>query len=523
MEVEGRHLCIGCMSELNSDGLCSSCGLIQKDYAPIPRCLVPGTILENRYYLGKVIGEGAFGITYIGWDSRLAIPVAVKEYYPSDLVSRDMVRGANPNVYFYEKEGQETYQQQLKQFLDEARNLSRFNQVNGIVSVRDFFYANNTAYIVMDYIEGCSLKSFVKENGPFSGAKTLQLIKPVMEALSKVHAIGLIHRDISPDNILINEKGELILVDFGAARMRNSELTRSMTVVFKRGYSPEEQYRARGKQGPATDVYSICATMYFMLTGKAPEEAIQRLLEDKTVPLKQFSTGLSSVQIDAITKGMEVQAKDRYPSLQDLMQDLYENEIGMAVGAKRNVNFVVLIAVMISIIAVLVGIIYFGQQAGDSQKLDIENKEVQTSSKDSDKDVSLDEATDSDIDNKTDDKTNNEAKEDATSEQYSTTQAEDITMISLVGATKKEAQEKLDGISNVTFDVTWKKEYSNEVKKGCVISQSIAAGTVMKSNQSIVLEVVVSKGEKVTTKATTTQAPPKTSQPKKDLFDGALD
>ena len=515
MEIENRHLCIGCMSELNSDGICPSCQLVQKDYAPIPRCLVPGTILENRYYLGKVIGEGAFGITYIGWDSRLAIPVAVKEYYPSDLVSRDLVRGTDTNVYFFEKEGQETYQQQLKQFLDEARNLSRFNQVNGIVAVRDFFYANNTAYIVMDYIEGCSLKSYVKEHGPFSGDKTLQLMKPVMEALSKVHAIGLIHRDISPDNILMNERGELILVDFGAARMRNSELTRSMTVVFKRGYSPEEQYRARGKQGPATDVYSICATMYFMMTGKAPEEAIQRLLEDKTVPLKQFSTGLSSVQIDAITKGMAVQAKDRYPSLQDLMQDLYENETGMTIGAKRNVNIVAVIVVIISIIAVLVGIIYFGQQSGSSQKADAK-KEVQTASKDSDMDASIDQAANSNTDYNTTD--------NATSEPLSTTQVEDITMISLLGDTKKEVQEKLDGISNVTFEVTWKKEYSNEIKKGCVISQSIAAGTVMKSNQSIALEVVVSKGEKVTTKATTaTQAPPKTSQPKKDSFDGALD
>lgn len=154
MQVNGLQLCIGCMHTLTNIKECSHCGMIQTEYAPLPRCLVPGTKLANRYVLGKVLGEGSFGITYIGWDEIRNIPVAIKEYYPADLVSRDVLRSKDKKVYAFEKDDASDYETQLQKFYEEAQNLSRFNQLTSIVSVYDFFYENQTAYIVMNYIEG---------------------------------------------------------------------------------------------------------------------------------------------------------------------------------------------------------------------------------------------------------------------------------------------------------------------------------------------------------------------------------
>ncbi|MBD8972520.1 MAG: serine/threonine protein kinase [Clostridiales bacterium] len=243
--------------------VCPYCGLEQRSYTPIPRCLIVGTRLADCYVLGKVLGEGSFGITYIGWDSLLEIPVAIKGYYPSDLVSRDVVRGNDNSVYLFSGIEKEEYDSRLERFLKEARNLTRFNQLPSIVSVRDFFYANNTAYIVMDYIEGESLKAYIKREGAMDAREVLKVFRPILESLEKMHVTGIIHRDISPDNLLFDADHNLVLIDFGAAELQNAELTRTVTITFKRGFSPEEQYRSHGKQGPWTDIYALCASMYY--------------------------------------------------------------------------------------------------------------------------------------------------------------------------------------------------------------------------------------------------------------------
>lgn len=263
MKVNGRERCVGCMKPLTAEGRCAYCGLQQDKYRPIPRCLRPGMCLRDRYVLGRCSGR-AFGISYIAWDCLLDTVVAIKEYFPASLVSRHISEeDEDTNVYIYEKRESQKYQESLKKYLGEAKSLSAYYDLDGIVSVRDFFYANNTAYIVMGYVDGISVKEYVEKNGPIEGEKFLRMLEPVIQSLAKVHQTGVLHRDISPDNMLLTRDEKLVLIDFGAARKENINMTRSMTVVFKRGFSPEEQYRTRGQQGAWTDVYALCATAYY--------------------------------------------------------------------------------------------------------------------------------------------------------------------------------------------------------------------------------------------------------------------
>lgn len=287
------------------------------------RYLPPGTILEERYVVGRVIGQGSFGITYIGRDTLFDDVVAVKEYFPAHHVFRNVTGDEGIKVCLYEDEDQTEYEQMMGKFLDEAKRLSQFREVRGIVSVRDFFFANNTAYMVMEYVEGVSLKEYVEKNGPMKGEWVLLHMDPLMDALERIHETGLIHRDISPDNIIVKPDSSLELIDFGSARQTNTEEEKSLTVVFKRGFSPAEQYRSRGEQGIFTDVYAVCATMYFCLTGKVPDEALERIFVDETPSLLSMpEIELSRSQKKAVMKGISVRAQERYSSIRELRMAL---------------------------------------------------------------------------------------------------------------------------------------------------------------------------------------------------------
>ncbi len=324
MNVDGMNLCIGCMHILDDSDECPYCHMRIKNYKPGPRYLLPGTVLAERYVLGKSLGSGNFGITYLAWDKILLVPVAVKEYYPADIVSRDIIRGTDLNIYVNDKT---EYDKKLNKFIKEARCLARFSNLDGIVSVQDFFYANNTAYIIMKYIEGDSVKKYVKAKGKMDGQEVLRLMKPILGSLCKIHSTGLLHRDISPDNILFQEEEKLVLIDFGSARVQDAVEQKSMTVLFKRGFSPEEQYRPRGKQGPWSDIYAICATMYFMLTGKVPLDAIERMAGEILKPLADMpDINIPIKAKEAIMKGLNVKASDRYQTVSELMSDIYDGQ-----------------------------------------------------------------------------------------------------------------------------------------------------------------------------------------------------
>ena len=322
-------LCYGCMREKETaDQICPYCGFDRDFYEKkrSARSLPTETILNGKYLLGRVLGEGGFGITYLAVDLILEIPVAVKEYFPMGLASRNTSAGRiTENISTLTGEKKTYYEHGLRSFMDEARNLAKFQKTEGVISVKDFFLENNTAYLVMEYLEGKTLQRYLDEKRlPLSEKETLNLMWPVLKALSRIHKEGMIHRDISPDNIMIANDGRVVLIDFGAARISTGAETKSLTVLLKHGYAPAEQYQTKGRQGPYTDIYAVCATMYRMMSGKVPEEAIDRMVEDHVVPLEQWRGLNISYQVSrSIKKGLSVKPQDRYLTVEDLIEDLY--------------------------------------------------------------------------------------------------------------------------------------------------------------------------------------------------------
>lgn len=334
MSENNKKICLGCMQEINTDDIkCPHCGFDPNAYKVNPRCLRLGTKLAGKYIIGKVIGEGGFGITYIGWDEKLELPIAIKEFFPPKIASRDTTTGNN-TIYMFDHADEKSFEEGMRRSVKEARSMSKLEAYEGIVSIRDFFNENKTAYIIMEYVDGETLKEYLKENGKMEPEDVLKVMKPVMKALEQMHRTGMIHRDISPDNIMIRRDGQVKLIDFGAARVAQEEDEKSLTVMLKRGFSPEEQYRSKGHQGPWTDIYALCATMYYMLTGVIPPESMERVLEDKYVSLKEYDIELDTKIADAIDKGLCVLAKNRYQSMSDLIHDIYGEEEKLVIPKK---------------------------------------------------------------------------------------------------------------------------------------------------------------------------------------------
>lgn len=230
-------LCISCFENVGQDTICPHCGFNKDTYEPPAHHLPPGTILAGKYLLGKKIGEGGFGITYIGYDLNLEIKVAIKEYFPSGSVTR--IASSSNTVTVYDGEYFQMFMHGRDKFIEEARTLAKFDNFDGIVSVKDFFTENGTAYIVMEYLQGQSLGDFLKSNGVINYKVALDMIKPILTALKSLHACGLIHRDISPDNIMITQSGSIKLIDFGAAREISLDAQKSLSVQLRPGYAPE--------------------------------------------------------------------------------------------------------------------------------------------------------------------------------------------------------------------------------------------------------------------------------------------
>ena len=333
--IDVENLCKWCMREMTPDQEnCPMCGFNRKQKLErSEKCLPADTILNGRYLIGRVLGEGGFGITYLALDLVQDQPVAVKEYFPMGLVSRNMEGTGNTELSILSGEQRNYYRNGLKRFSEEAQNLRKFCEYPGIVTARDFFNANGTAYLVMDYIEGQSLKQYMKwymqsspGHVPMDYRTAIAFLEPVMKSLAQMHQAGLIHRDISPDNILVDKDGKVTLIDFGAARVDMGDELRSMTVMVKHGYAPEEQYRRHGRQGTWTDVYALCATLYHMISGKLPEESVERLYRDEVEPLKKLSLVMPVPETisDTIEKGMAVRAENRCQTVGELWQKLKE-------------------------------------------------------------------------------------------------------------------------------------------------------------------------------------------------------
>jgi serine/threonine protein kinase len=314
--------CMGCFAQLaSSGGICPNCGYNEAAQVFPPHQLRPRTILNGKYLLGKVLGEGGFGITYIGWDLNLYIKVAIKEYYPVGFVIREntMTNTVQP---FTGSQG-DFFTKGRERFVDEARRLAKFRSMPGIVSVNDFFIENGTAYIAMEYIEGQTFKSYLAQmGGKLPATQVFDMLRPVMTSLSQVHKSGMIHRDISPDNIMISKDGYVKLLDFGAAREFAESGNRSLSIMLKPGFAPEEQYRSRGVQGPWTDIYALCATIYKAITGVTPDESSERMRRDEVKRPSELGVAIPSALEVVLMKGMAVLQEDRWQSVDELMAAL---------------------------------------------------------------------------------------------------------------------------------------------------------------------------------------------------------
>lgn len=318
-------ICVNCMKGiLDANGVCTSCKKTDADLEISRRHLSPRTILKGKYLVGKVIGEGGFGITYIGYDLDLEIRVAIKEFCPRDFAARDVTDGLT--ILPFDRESAEFFEAEKEKFINEAKRLGKFRGEAGIVAVQDYFQENGTAYIVMEYIDGITLKSFQSMVGTAMEIdKALNLMKPVMEGLSKLHENGVIHRDISPDNIMIDTaKQKIYLIDFGTAREVRFQEERSLSVYKKGGYTPIEQQTSHGKQGPWTDVYALCATIYRCITGKSIPEVNNRLVGDELIKPSAMGIAINEKTEAALLHGLAIKLEERTPNMQQLMQELYE-------------------------------------------------------------------------------------------------------------------------------------------------------------------------------------------------------
>lgn len=324
--------CMGCMEQYEDEyQVCPHCGYVEGTTAEESYYMEPGTILNKHYIVGKVIGTGGFGTTYIGWDYELGRKVAIKEYLPKEFSTR--VKGAE-DITVYPGEKEEQFQAGIEKFIEEAGRLVKFKSIPGIVKFYNCFEENKTAYIIMEYLEGETLKEYLVRNReerldtdtvycamPYGEAR--KIMDSLLDALEAVHKEGIIHRDIAPDNVFITKEGNVKLIDFGSSRFATTRHSRSLTVLIKEGYAPQEQYRSRGDQGPWTDVYSVAATFYTMVTGRIPQDAMEREGNDEVKPPSKLGVkGIPKHVENAVMNALNRKIEDRTQSCEEFKEQL---------------------------------------------------------------------------------------------------------------------------------------------------------------------------------------------------------
>lgn len=331
--MELDTICMNCLEDKGSEDACPFCGYQAELVDDSGQHLAQGTLLKEKYVVAKVLGQGGFGITYLALDTTLNLKLAVKEYLPQQIANRTT---GNKSITVFQKTLSDEFKYGLKKFLDEARTLARFVEHPSFVSVRDYFEENDTAYMVMNYVEGVTLQKYIEnKGGKISVEEALPIFLPVFDALSEIHSSDILHRDISPDNLLINKKGQVVLIDFGAARQAMNQYSKGLSVILKAGYSPEEQYRSKGQQGPWTDIYALAATFYRAITGWMPPESLDRLAEDKMIIPSDLGVDILPHQEEALMKALSVKAGDRYQTVEDFQKALYAKPDAKQIATQR--------------------------------------------------------------------------------------------------------------------------------------------------------------------------------------------
>ncbi len=415
------------------------------------RCLKPGVILKERYKIEEVIGAGGFGITYRAWDPLLQSYVAIKEYYPSGIATRS---ADSSKVCVPVGQEQREYHRGKIRFLKEAQDVARFQSEPNIVSIYDYLEENDTAYMVMEYLHGCTLKQYIREHGGrLDTDHILHICLSVLDALAVVHKAGMIHRDISPENIFICEDLTVKLIDFGAAKQVYLDGEQTMSVVLKPGYAPPEQYAKKDKQGPWTDIYALGATLYFAATGEKPEESFGRVLEDTIKPVCEVNPEIPRAMSQVIMRAMSVKIEDRYQTVEAMREALLAGEgqnaqmepyvIPASRISKRDLpkkrGFLIGVAFCIVIMLVVTGIWMAGRvakKAGTATATEMNAASTETQT-----------ATMADAQTATD-------AEQAATEAEKTTQADNPMVMHVPTKEELAEQEKSDAILNITSSET---------------------------------------------------------------------
>ena len=337
-----NQLCPHCLCEIKDKAqkkFCDFCGKPLDQFSEVTHQLKPLTILAGKYIIGDVLGEGGFGITYIGFDLNLEMRVAIKEFYPNGFVTREAMN--TTAVTAYAGANMQAVQKWQDSFIKEARSLAKCSHLSGVVGVKDFFQENNTAYIILEYLEGTDLKNYVKSQGGKVNIDWLMTgLEPVIQSLGEVHRQGIVHRDISPDNIRLMPDGRMKLMDFGTARDYTESGEKSLSVMLKHGYAPEEQYRSKGVQGPWTDIYALAGTIYKCITGITPPEAAERIRNDELQKPSALGVSIRPKAEQALMKALAVYAEQRYQNIDEFYRDIYAGieRVSMTVAGNATVG-----------------------------------------------------------------------------------------------------------------------------------------------------------------------------------------
>ena len=285
-----------------------------------------GYRLNGRYRVCRSLGQGGFGITYLAEDELLGQKIVIKEYFPAAFARR----AEDGSIRIMEETDRAAFTEGRNRFLREARILTSLLDVPGVVKAWNYFQENQTAYLVMEYVQGISLRSWLEQNGEVpSFDEALEMLRPVVLALANIHEKGLLHRDITPDNLMVGANGTVKLLDFGSARsyLREKDSEMTQTVLLKSGYAPPEQYDGKSVQGPWTDIYALSATLYEMITGCMPEDALQRQVRDELLEPSVYGAKITPEQEEHLLKrGLALDERERYTSVREFSSDFYPEE-----------------------------------------------------------------------------------------------------------------------------------------------------------------------------------------------------
>ena len=318
-------LCMGCMNEIEDHlSTCPYCGFNELTLRQESYYLDPGTVVGGKYIVGRVLNYGGHTVSYLGMDAESSRKVIVKEYLPSDFSTRSE---GEKDVTIYSGDGQVQFEQGLTNFLNEANRIQHLQNAPGIARFYDCVAENETGYVISEYVEGKTLKEILDGGKKYTAEEAAAFTGKILQGLAGVHQMDIVHCDISPETIMVTDRGDIKLMDFGATRYVTTANSKSLSIILKRGYAPEEQYRSKGKRGPWTDVYAMGAVMYRMMTGIVPQESVERALSDDLKEPSKMGVAIPKNMENALMNALNVYQDERTPSAEAFLKELNSDNV----------------------------------------------------------------------------------------------------------------------------------------------------------------------------------------------------